>query len=134
MKDLKKYSSFILIILLLTITYSIPRAVNYEWIGLVLLVIGIILLFEYFEKSRLTRIKRWSIKKPNKTIHILKFSLRFGVTISLVISFLIYKKADLLLMIFFIYLPMIVIFGWIGLMDWQSCNKEFLEEKFKVNL
>lgn len=133
MRDLKKYSSFIVIILIVTL-YSIPKAINYEWIGIVLLFIGIIFLFEYFEKSRTARIKKWSVRKPNKIIHILIFSLRFGLAISLVITFLIYKKADLLTMVFSIYLTMVVIFGWVGLMDWESCNKEFLEEKFKVNL
>lgn len=134
MKALKKYSPFAITVLILIMLYSIPRTINYEWLGLVFLFVGIILLFEYFEKSRPDRIKKWNVKRPNKIIHILKYSLLFGLTISLIITFLIHKKAELLNIILIIYLPMIVVFGWIGLLDWQYCNKEFLEKKFKVNL
>jgi len=61
-------------------------------------------------------------------------SLFYGLPISLTIIFLIRKNVELLYSFLFIALPIIIIFGWIGLLDWNNCNKEFLKTKYKVNL
>jgi|GEM_PF-2690963 len=135
MKKLIKYLPSILFVFLI-ILISEPKlhALSYSWIGLVVLFVGIILLFEFIESSRLRRIKKWKGNRPGKITQILKFSILLGLPISVIIIFLIHKEAKLINSIIFIAVPLVVLFGWIGLLDWQSSNKNRLEEKYNISL
>jgi hypothetical protein len=53
---------------------------------------------------------------------------------SVVIIFIIHNKAELFYSILFLVVPLIIIFGWIGLLDWKACEKMVLEDKYKVIL
>jgi hypothetical protein len=135
MKELKKYLPLsLLMFFYLLIIEPNNHFQSYSWLRLVVLFIGIILLFEFLELSRAKRIQRWKDNRPSKIMQVLKFSILLGLPISAIIIFLIRNKAELFYSIIFIAIPLIVIFGWIGLMDWQNCNKENLQEKYKVTL
>jgi len=134
MKKYNKYILFFIGIVFPIIFSETKETISKEWIGIVLLFIGIILVFEFIESSRLKRIKKWDISRPSKVSHILKFSLLLGLPISVIIIYFIPSKVDLFLSILFIAVPLIIIFGWIGFLDWKSCNKIILEEKYKVTL
>ena len=134
MKKYNKYIPFFIGIVFPIIFSETKETISEEWIGIVLLFIGIILVFEFIESSRLKRIKKWNISHPSKVSHILKFSLLLGFPILVIIIYFIHGKADLFLSILFIAFPLIIIFGWIGFLDWKSCNKIYLEEKYKVTL
>jgi phosphatidylserine synthase len=134
MKKYNKYIPFFIGIVFLTIFSATKEAINQEWIGIIFLFIGIILVFELIESSRLNRIKKWDVNRPSKIKQILKFSLLLGLPISAIIIFIIHSKSDLVYSILFIAVPLIIIFGWIGLLDWKSCDKINLEEKYKVTL
>ena len=134
-ENVKKYLPFIIAMVFIVVVFQPYRTkLNHEWFGIVMMFIGIILLFEYIEKSRTRRSKKWAATHNSKLVHILKFSLFYGLPISLTIIFLIRKKVELLYSFLFIALSLIIIFGWIGLLDWNNCNKEFLKTKYKVNL
>ncbi len=107
---------------------------RYSWLGLVALFIGIIFLFEFLELNRTKRMQRWKGNCPSKIMQVLKFSLLLGLPISLIIIFLIRNQAELFYSFIFITAPIIVIFGWIGLLDWQNCNKINLEAKYNIFL
>ncbi len=134
MEKLKKYLPFFIVMVFLILFLPSKETINKEWLGIVILFIGIILLFEFIENSRLKRMKKWSSQPPSKLAHVIKFSLFFGLPISLTISFLIYSKAEITYLILFIVIPLTIIFGWIGFLDWQSCDRKFLEEKYNVDL
>ena len=135
MKKLIKYLPYLMfIILIILIAEPKFNTLNYSWIGLVVLFIGIILLFEFVESSRSRRIKKWKDYHPSKISQILKFSILLGLPVSAIIIFLIHNKAGLMNSIMFIAVPLVVLFGWIGLLDWQNCNKKNLEEKYKITL
>ncbi len=110
-----------------------PLHISAEWIGLVAVFIVIILIFEAVEDSRIRRIKRRHFNSSKKIEHILKFSLFIGLPLSIILIFLIHKKAELLFSILFILVPLTIIFGWIGFLDWQKCNQLSLEEKYRLN-
>ena len=78
--------------------------------------------------------QRWKGNCPSKIMQVLKFSLLLGLPISLIIIFLIRNQAELFYSFIFITAPIIVIFGWIGLLDWQNCNKINLEAKYNIFL
>ena len=134
MKKYNKYIPFFICIVFLTIFSATKEALSEEWIGIVLLFIGIILVFEFIESSRLKRIKKYNVNRPSKIKQIIKFSLLLGLPISAIIIFIIRNKADLVYSIIFIAVPIFIIFGWIGLIDWNSCNKKNIENKYKVIL
>ena len=81
------------IILIILIVEPKFNTLNYSWIGLVVLFIGIILLFEFIESSRSRRIKKWKDYHPSKITQILKFSILLGLPVSAIIIFLIHNKA-----------------------------------------
>lgn len=125
MKGLKKYLPLLLLMFfLLLIIEPNNHFQRYSWLGLVALFIGIILLFEFLELSRTKRMQRWKGNCPSKIMQVLKFSLLLGLPISLIIIFLIRNHAELFYSFIFITATIVVIFGWIGLLDWQSCNKK----------
>ena len=135
MKKLIKYLPYLMfIILIILIAEPKFNTLNYSWIGLVVLFIGIILLFEFIESSRSRRIKKWKDYHQIKITQILKFSILFGLPVPAIIIFLIHNKAGLINSIMFIAVPLVVLFGWIGLLDWQNCNKKNLEEKYNITL
>ena len=119
MKGLKKYLPLLLLMFFfLLIIEPNNHFQRYSWLGLVALFIGIIFLFEFLELSRTKRMQRWKGNCPSKIMQVLKFSLLLGLPISFI----------------FITVPIVVIFGWIGLLDWQNCNKINLEAKYKIFL
>ena len=134
MKTLKKYAPHIILIAFLAIFWTGSGPISKEWIGIVLLIIGVILLIEFIESSRQKRIKNWNDKHPDKTLQILKFGIFLGLPVSAIIIFIIHNKAELSYSVLFIAIPLVAIFGWIGSMDWHACEKMFLEGKYKVNL
>ncbi len=134
MKILKKYLPFIIVLVFGVLFNPYRSKLSYEWVGIVLTFVGIILLFEYIEKSRVRRIINWNAKTNSKFLHILKFIIFYGLPISFIIIFIIHKKAELLYSFLFIVLPIVITFGWVGFMDWNNCNKEFLKTKYKVDL
>ncbi|GAB6283488.1 MAG: hypothetical protein STSR0008_22610 [Ignavibacterium sp.] len=131
MKKYQQYAPFLILILFLTSFVLDRKPVTLEWIGLVVLFIGIILLFNVIERRRKDRIEKWNIKRPSKSSYILKFSLYFGLPISFVISFLIYDKAEIHLLIMLITIPLLIIFGWIGYLEWKNCYEEYLRKKYE---
>ena len=132
MKLVKKYLPFAVGIFILGGAFY-PFHISYEWIGLVILFLIIILLFELIEETRVKRIKRWNLSVPGLLSHSLKFILFFGLPVVVIIIYLIHNKAQLIYSILFILVPLILIFGWIGYLDWQYCNKLYLQEKYKIN-
>ncbi|MBU1094851.1 MAG: hypothetical protein CVV23_15870 [Ignavibacteriae bacterium HGW-Ignavibacteriae-2] len=134
MEKYKKYWPFFILILFLTLFVPVKESIGYSWFSLLIIFVGIILLFEFIEKSRVNRTKKWSAGQPNKLLHIIKFSLGFGLPLAIIIVLLIYDNAEPLNLAVFIMIPLIVIFGWIGLLDWRNCNKIYLEQKYKVDL
>jgi Na+/phosphate symporter len=134
MEKLKKYAPHIIFIGFIAIFTSSKGTITKEWIGIVLLIIGVILLIEFIESSRPKRINKWHDKHPDKITQMLKFSIFLGLPVSAIIIFVIHSKAELFYSILFIAVPVVFIFGWFGLIDWQKCEKTLLEEKYKVNL
>ena len=134
MKKLKKYVPFFIGVVFLTILFTTKKVILNEWISFVAVIIGVIILFEFIESSRKTRLKKWYTSRPSKYLQIIKFSLFLGLPISVIIILIFHNKADLIYSILFIAIPLIIIFGWIGLLDWQTCDKKYLEEKYKVPL
>ncbi len=135
MKGLKKYLPLLLLMFFyLLIIEPNNHFQRYSWLGLVALFIGIIFLFEFLELNRTKRMQRWKGNCPSKIMQVLKFSLLLGLPISLIIIFLIRNQAELFYSFIFITAPIIVIFGWIGLLDWQNCNKINLEAKYNIFL
>ncbi len=128
----RKYISYFISAIILAGAFF-PLKINYEWIGLLMLFIAIILLFEVVEESRPKRIKRWSANPKGKFSHMMKFSLFLGLPISIIIMYLIRGKAQLFFSALFILLPVVLIFAWIGFLDWQACIKLSLQEKYKVD-
>jgi len=131
---IKKYGPFFIPIVLLTVAFPREENISNEWLGLVILFIGIIILFELIERSRVKRTDKWKSNRPSKLVQMLKFSIFLGLPLSVIIIFIIHNKADLFFSILFISIPLIIIFGWIGILDWQSCEKHILEEKYNVTL
>ena len=136
MDNYKKYFPFFIpaIAVALSDHSQDDGTINIEWIGILILIIGIILLFELIEKSRVNRLKKWENKPPSKLTQMLKFSLFLGLPLSAIIIFIIHNKADFFYSVLFIALPLVLIFGWIGLLDWRSCKKIGLVEKYDVDL
>ena len=134
MKTLKKYAPHIIALAFLAIFSTVKGTITKEWIGLLLLFVGVVLLFEFIESSRPKRINKWNDKHPAQITQILKFGIFLGLPVSAIIIFLIRNKAELSYSILFIAVPLVAIFGWIGFMDWKACEKMFLEEKYKLNL
>lgn len=131
MKRFKSYLPFILVILIIII-FKEPRyhVMNYAWIGVVALIIGIILIFEFIESSRIKRIKKWKSGIPGKYMHIIKFSLFLGVPISSIIIFIILDNSEFYYSIIIILIPLLILFGWFGFLDWKKCYKIYYDEKY----
>lgn len=128
MESFKKYLKYFIILVLITIPFITPAKITFAWLGIVATIIGIILLFEYIEKSRTARIEKWSDKQPAKSSYMLMFSLLLGVPVSILILFIIRAKAQLLFSIIFIAIPLVLIFAWIGKLEWEKCNDCFIEK------
>jgi len=58
MKKYKYYIVFITIGILLPFIYTKQKNISNEWVGIVLVVLAIIILFELIDNSRLKRIKK----------------------------------------------------------------------------
>ncbi|MBI9070867.1 MAG: hypothetical protein JEY94_04680 [Melioribacteraceae bacterium] len=135
MKKYQQYLPYLIIVIFLSLPgLTETTHVSLAWIEIVILIIAIILLFEFIEKSRIKRIKKWGDNRPGKIKQILKFSLLLGLPISSIIIFILHNKADLIYSIIFISVPLIILFGWIGLLDWKSCDRINLEGKYKISL
>ena len=131
MKKYQQYLPYLIIVIFLSLPGLTEKThISLAWIGIVILIIAIILLFEFFEKSRIKRIKKWSKDKPSKHLHMIRYSLYYALPISLIIGLLIYKQAQILYLVMFIVIPLILIFGWIGYLDWQKCQEEYLSKKY----
>ena len=131
MKKYQQYLPYLILVIFLSLSVLTDKThISLAWIGIVILFIAIILLFEFIEKSRTKRIKKWSEEIPSKQLHMIKYSIYYGLPISLIISLLIYNKAKLFYLVIFIVIPLILIFGWIGYMDWQKCQEEYLSKKY----
>ena len=133
MKMYSKYAPYYILIIFLALFVPGRSPASLEWIGLVALFIGIIFLFEFIEQNRNRRIKRWLElnKRPNKFSYILRYCFLYGIPVSLIISILIYNKSTPLHLIIFILFPLLLIFGWISIIDWQQSYEESLSEKYK---
>ena len=134
MNIIKKYYLLLIPIIFLLTSISDKGFISAEVRGILIIVFCTILIFEIIEKTRSKRVLRWVSNRPSKFVQILKFSMFFGLPLSAIIIFIIHSKTDLLFAILFIAIPLIVIFGWIGLLDWRSCDKDILEQKFNVSL
>lgn len=130
----KKFILFFLVILFPIAISPNFDSFNWAWLGLVGLFIAIILIFEKVETSRIKRSLNWKIKSSSKLIHMVKFSLFFGLPISAIIYVLIYNKAELLTTVLFILIPLLIVFGWIGSNDYDKCQKIYLNEKYDTEL
>jgi hypothetical protein len=133
MKKHRKYARYIIFMVFLVLFVPNRKPVSLEWFGLLALFIAVIILFEFIEKSRKNRIKKWGElnKRPSKTSYISKFSFLYGLPISLIISLLIYSKSSPISLLIFIILPLILLFGWIGQLEWQKSYEEAISEKYK---
>lgn len=134
MKIIQKYAPFFMMIVFITLFFSTEEKLTKEWIELVLLFIIIILLFEIIETSRSIRTKKWINRPPAKLGHVLKFSIFLGLPLSIAIIYIFHEKTDIFYGILFIVIPLLFVFGWIGLLDWKCCDKKTLEDKYKVEL
>lgn len=131
MKRYRKYAPYIILISFLVIFIPRNKPVSLEWLGIVAVIIGIIFLLEFIEKSRDKRIEKWISLRPNKILYMLRYCIFYGLPAALIIGALIYDKATIQNLALFILLPLLLIFGWIGHLEWQKCYEESLLIKYK---
>jgi hypothetical protein len=134
MNFIKKYYLLLIPIIFLLTFNSDNEVINTGSLDILIIVFCTIFIFELVEKTRSKRVLKWVSNRPSKFAQVLKFSVFFGLPLAAIIIFIIHPEADLLFAILFIAIPLIVIFGWIGLLDWRSCDKDILEQKFNVSL
>ncbi|MBI9070897.1 MAG: hypothetical protein JEY94_04830 [Melioribacteraceae bacterium] len=134
MKSFKKYYPFFIVLLISILNTGFSEPANYSWLGIVLVIISIILIFEYLEKTQSKRSKFWSWNFPGKFKHSFKFSIFYGAPISIILCFFIYNKAEPLDLFLFLIVPVMAVFGWVGFNDWIVLKKIMYENKSNVKL
>jgi hypothetical protein len=70
--------------------------------------------------------------KDRQFVYIMKFSLFYGLPLSLLLTWLISGEVRMLYSVIFIVIPTMVMFGWAGYMDWKECQKRYLELKYSA--
>ena len=107
---------------------------NLGFVMLLALFVLLFVMFEYLGKSRDKRMKKIIPTNKNKLIYIIKFSLLIGLPISLIIAIVIINQSAFINSVIFIIVPLTLLFGWVGLIDWNECYKKQLEQKYSVKL
>ena len=127
MENNKKYIPLIFIIPAIIRSITHPPRLTSSLIGLFVVILLLVGLFIYLEKSMEKRIRRFERIKDHRFLYILSFSLLCGLPVSLILTWSWESQIKLLYAIIFIVLPSVVIFGWAGMMDWKECQKKYLE-------
>jgi hypothetical protein len=115
-------------------TFINDEPVSVEVIGVVAVISLIIIFFDILEKTRQTRTARWIEIKGNKKRNAVIYSATFGFPLSLILSFTLSNKMNLIQEIIFIIIPVTLMFAWIGANEWNQCYKIFLEKKYSTKL
>lgn len=131
MKEYKQVLPLIILIPFLVMFTTDMEGMLSGWLGIVVVLVALITVFEIVDKSRLKRISKWGEKRPSRLFHSIMFSFMIGVPTSLIILLIIHQRAELNHIIFLI---IILLFGWIGNIDYNNCVKLHLANKYKVNL
>jgi hypothetical protein len=129
----KKYIPLIFIIPAVIRSITHPPQLTLSLIGLFVVILLLVGLFVYLEKSMEKRIRRFGRIKDHRFLYILSFSLLCGLPVSLILTWSWESQIKLLHAILFIILPSVVIFGWAGMMDWKECQKKYLELNYSQN-
>jgi hypothetical protein len=130
-----KYIVLALFVLPLIIkTFINDEPVSIEVIGVVAVISLIIIFFDVLEKTRKIRTARWIEIKGNKKRNAVIFAAAFGLPLSLILSFVLSDKMNFIQVIFFLIIPVTLIFAWTGANEWNQCYKIFLEKKYSTKL
>lgn len=93
-------------------------------------IILILAFFEILDRTRNTRSAKWISAKSSKANYSIKFALLFGFPLSLLLDLSLSGKAGVLAAVSFINLPVIILFGWIGINEWNQLYKMYLDKKY----
>jgi hypothetical protein len=130
MENKKRYIPLIFFIPLIIRAIINPPPLNIKTIGFSVIVLLIILLFVYLERSMNRRALHFDQIKDKQFLYILKFSFLYGAPVSLLLSWLISDKVKVIYVVLFVIVPTVVMFGWAGFMDWKECQKRYLGLKY----
>ena len=120
------------IILVLIKLYIHPPRLNMIIIGLFIVISLLIILFIYLDKSKNRRVQGFE-KNINKRVSwIFKYSLLYGLPLSLLLTYLLKDKGDIVYSLIFIVIPTVIVFGWIGFIEWKDCYIKYLELKYTL--
>ena len=131
---MKKYYPLIFLLPMLIHVIFRMESFNLGFVMLLALFVLLFVMFEYLGKSRDKRMKKIIPTNKNKLIYIIKFSLLIGLPISLIIAIVIINQSAFINSVIFIIVPLTLLFGWVGLIDWNECYKKQLEQKYSVKL
>jgi uncharacterized protein YacL len=135
MEMFKKYIPLIFIIPILVRSIFNPQPLNLlnmKAIGIFVIAILMVVLFVYLERTMQKRARLFDRIKDRQFIYMMKFSLLYGLPMSLILTWLISGEVRLLYSVIFIVIPTMVMFGWAGYMDWKECQKRYLELKYSA--
>jgi hypothetical protein len=130
MENKKKYIPLIFFIPLMIRAITNPPPFNLKTVGFSVIVLLMILLFVYLEKSMDRRARQFDKIKDKRFLYLLRFGFLYGLPFSLLLSWLIADEIKVMYSILFIILPTVLVFGWAGFMDWKECQKKYLGLKY----
>jgi hypothetical protein len=133
MENNQKYLPLIFILPIFFRWFIDPQPKSLAYIGIVLVFLVVILLFVYLEITMKKRIQNISRYNNRRFLYTTKFSLLYGLPISVCLAFILSQKVHILYSIIFIVLPLVILFGWVGFNDWNECQKKHLEMKYSSN-
>jgi hypothetical protein len=93
-------------------------------------IILILAFFEILDRTRNTRSAKWISTKSSKANYSIKFALLIGFPLSLLLDLSLSGKTGVLVVLSFINLPVIILFGWIGINEWNQLYKMYLDKKY----
>ncbi len=130
MENKNKYIPFIFFVPLLVRLIFNPPPLNMMVVGIFVILFLLFALFFFLEKSMKKRVVQFERIKNKQIAYSLKFSLLYGLPLSLLLTWFLSYEAKILYTIVFVVLPMVVMFGWVGFMDWKECQKKYFESKY----
>ena len=133
MQNNQKYIPFVFLIPALIEFVGEPRPLGLEFAGVVAVFFLVFLLFVYLERSVKTRVRNISRYESRKLAYMLRFSVLYGLPLSVMLMVVLARKVHLMYSILLIALPLIILFGWLGSNDWKECRSKYLEMKHLSN-